>query len=276
VEREVGTTDLTQLSGLGRQMPLTFTCFLIAAAAIAGVPPLNGFYSKELVFDAALQSNVVFFIIAAAGAFCTAASFLKLGHTVYFGKPSKLTSQASESPWPMVLPMIVLAGTCVLFGVYNTLPLQYMIEPVLGGLVEQSFSGLLPHNWILAGISVGVLLLAVANHAFGVRRTGKAIGAVDHIHNAPVLKSLYASAEAGSFDPYKLSGSVVDTFAVIMDYLDKGIDWVVSRMSTGLALLAGRGLDRIHTGRHWMYVLWVLAGVVVVTVIFIFGGGGLI
>ena len=79
VEKQTGTTDLRKIGGLGRKMPLTMVCFIISALAISGVPPLNGFFSKELVFDAALESNMVFYLGALLGAFMTAISFLKLG-----------------------------------------------------------------------------------------------------------------------------------------------------------------------------------------------------
>ena len=88
VEKEAGTTDLRELGGLGRSMPVTMICFLVAAASISGVPPFNGFFSKELVYDGALERGWIFYAIALAGSFFTAASFLKLGHAAFFGKPA--------------------------------------------------------------------------------------------------------------------------------------------------------------------------------------------
>ena len=61
VEKQAGTTDLDKLGGLARKMPVTFVCFFIAAASISGVPPFNGFFSKELVYDAALEQRLVFY-----------------------------------------------------------------------------------------------------------------------------------------------------------------------------------------------------------------------
>ena len=273
VERQAGTTDLTQLSGIGRKMPVTFAGFLIAAAAISGVPPLNGFFSKELVFGAALESNVVFFAIAALGAFFTAASFLKLGHAVYFGKPTEAASKAKEAPWPMLVPICILAFVCILFGVYNPLPLQHLIEPVLGGSLVQSFAGL-PHDWVLAGISVLVLCLAVLNHVFGVKKSGKASGASDHIHYAPGLKPIYALAEAGKLDPYYLCGKLVDGFSIALAAVDTGVDWFFSKLATGTALAFASVLEKAHTGKHWLYVLWALGGAALVVFIFAIGQGG--
>ena len=56
VEKQTGTTDLHNLGGLGRKMPVTFACFLMLALSISGVPPFNGFFSKELIFDGALKA----------------------------------------------------------------------------------------------------------------------------------------------------------------------------------------------------------------------------
>jgi NADH-quinone oxidoreductase subunit L len=272
VERQVGTTDLERLSGLGRNMPVTCACFVVSALAIAGVPPLNGFFSKELVFDAALESNVIFFIIAAVGAFFTAASFLKLGHTVFFDKPVKGLSGVKESPWPMLVPMVILAVTCVVFGVMNPLPLKGMIEPALGGHMEHSFSGL-PHNWVLTAISAVILLAAYVHHLYGAKRSGRPLGAADHIHHAPGLRSVYDYAETGAMDPYRLGGSLLDSVSSLLFGIDRAIDWLYVGLAAGLAGLAAGLLDRVHLGRHWLYVLWLLGGGVVVVCIFYWVGG---
>ena len=55
MEKQAGTTDLAKLGGLAPKMPITFICFIVAAASISGVPPFNGFFSKELVYDGALE-----------------------------------------------------------------------------------------------------------------------------------------------------------------------------------------------------------------------------
>ena len=82
-------------------MPVTMVSFLIAAASIAGFPFTNGFYSKELVFDGALQSGVVFYAVALVGAFFTAVSFLKLGHAAFFGKTKPALKDVKEAPAAM-------------------------------------------------------------------------------------------------------------------------------------------------------------------------------
>ena len=132
VERQAGTTDLKSLSGLGRQMPVTMITFLVAAASIAGVPLTNGFFSKEMIFDGALESGFVFYLAALVGAFFTALSFLKLGHAAFFGKPKKTLAKVKEAPLPMLAPMIVLAAAC--------LAMAALQAPITGGLTEAVFA----------------------------------------------------------------------------------------------------------------------------------------
>jgi len=272
VERQTGTTDLHKLAGMGRKMPLTCISFLMAAAAIAGVPPFNGFFSKEMIFDAALETNIVFFIVTMLGAFLTAASFLKLGHTVYFGKlPEESEASlktAKEAPWSMLAPMLILAAGCLLFGVYNQLPLHGLIEPVLGKRLTESFAGL-PQNMVVVAIFLVILVLSVFNHIYGVKKSGKASGAADHIHYAPGLKPVYGWAEAGLLDPYNIGMKCVNGIAVALFAVDRAIDWVVSSLTRGCAALISAGIRKVHTGQHWMYVLWVVGGAAIVALVFI-------
>ena len=67
VERQAGTTDLEKLGGLGARMPVTFACFIITALSISGVPPFNGFFSKEMIYEGALEKGWIFYASAAAG-----------------------------------------------------------------------------------------------------------------------------------------------------------------------------------------------------------------
>jgi len=266
VEKQAGTTNLAELGGLGRKMPITFICFIVAAAAISGVPPLNGFFSKELIFDGALESGSIFYIAALLGAFLTAASFLKLGHSAFMGKPSKDISQVKEASWPMLIPMIVIASFCVLFGVYNPLPLQNLIQPVLGErLAGHDYSGL-PHAWILVVVSVVVLLLALANHMYGVRRTKKALGAVDHIHYAPGLKQMYGWAEKRYFDPYDISRFFVIIFSKALYAIDRAIDWFYDTFCVWVTTTASKILKKAFSGNFAASVSWSLIGIVVIIV----------
>jgi NADH:ubiquinone oxidoreductase subunit 5 (chain L)/Multisubunit Na+/H+ antiporter, MnhA subunit len=266
VERQAGAAGLEALGGLAKKMPVTFACFIISAAAIAGVPPMNGFFSKELVFGAAMETNIVFYIVAALGAFFTAASFLKLGHAAYLGKPTDNTENAREAPWPMLAPMIVLAAGCILFGVCSALPLKVFIEPVLGvKLGGETFAGHV--DWLLTGISAGVLILAFLNHLYGVKRTRSGLGAVDHIHYAPGLKQAYALAERHVFDPYNIGMALVKAAAKGLMRIDRGIDWVYSVFTVKIVRAASLGVRKAHTGNYWVYITWIIGGLAIMSVL---------
>lgn len=263
VEKQTGTTDLSKLGGLLSKMPITFTCFAIAAVSISGVPPFNGFFSKELIYDAALERGWIFYLAAIAGSFLTAASFLKLGHAAYLGKGSETTKQVKEASWPILLPMIVLAFVCVLFGVYNPLPLNVLIQPILGARLPHSYAGL-PGNWWLVLGTVIVLCLAIANHLYGVKKAGKAVGAADHIHYAPGLATMYDLAEKKYFDPYDVGMKLAVGFSQLLWRLDRFVDWLYESVVVGLTFACSTLIRWFHSGNLSNYVIWSLAGAALV------------
>lgn len=267
VEKQAGTTDLRKLGGIGRNMPITFACFAVSAVAISGVPPFNGFFSKELVYDGALERNIVFYLMAVVGSFFTAASFLKLGHSAYLGKRSSENEGVREAPAVMLVPMIIIAAFCVVFGLYNALPLNHLIQPVLGAerLEGHNFAGL-PKNWTLVAVTMVVLAGALLNHLMGAKRSGSGIGAVDHIHDAPVLSAIYDGAEKRWFDPYDIGLKFVSVFSKILWGIDRIIDWIYDGFAVTLTTGLGRTLSRLHNGSYATYLMWSLGGIILVIV----------
>jgi NADH-quinone oxidoreductase subunit L len=281
VEKQAGTTSLEKLGGLGRKMPVTFACFFIAAAAISGCPPFNGFFSKELIYDAALDRNILFYMAALLGTFLTAASFLKLGHSAYLGRRDPANDGVREAPLPILLPMLVIAGGCVLFGVCNQLPLQNLIEPAVRNSLGAeawadglkgfgaTFAGLMPHSWVLASMTLVALGGALVNHLLGVRINGSGLAAVDHIHYAPVLDGIYDRADNGFFDPYRIGMVLVGWGSRLAWWLDRSIDWVYDGAAVGLTGLLTGSIRKAHNGNYATYVLWCLIGGVAIIVILV-------
>lgn len=262
VEKQTGTTRLEDLGGLVRKMPVTFACFVIAACAISGVPPLNGFFSKELVYAGALERSPIYYVAAALGSFFTAASFLKLGHAAYFGKPADAQRNVKEAPWPMLVPMIVIASICVLFGLYHQWPLNEFIRPILGaqGLAEQESAS----STLLIAVTVIVLVLALLHHRFAAKTMGGGLHASDHIRQAPVLTGVYDRAERGRFDPYNMALAVINGVADLGNRFDRVIDSLYNGLSVRLAYALSSGIRRAHTGNYSLYVVWALLGVALV------------
>jgi len=261
VEKQAGTTDLSKLGGLAAKMPITFGCYIVAAVSISGVPPFNGFFSKELVYDAALERHVVYYLAALVGSFFTAASFLKLGHAAYLGKRDASHDAVKEAPVSMLVPMIVIAALCVLFGVYNSLPINHLIQPVLGHarLEGHSFAGM-PANMMLTVVTIVVLGGALVNHLAGAKAAGSGLHAVDHIRYAEGLSPIYDKAEKGEFDPYNIGLRVAGVASSALWRLDRWTDWCYDTLIVGLGKSFTAGVRSAHTGNYVTYLIWSLAG----------------
>ncbi|WP_457750542.1 proton-conducting transporter transmembrane domain-containing protein [Thermococcus sp.] len=117
VIHRLGTRNLDELSGLAKTMPKTTFAFLIGAAAIIGMPPLNGFASKWLLYESSAIFNPVLGAIAIIGtAFCTAA-YVKVLYT-FFGRPSEKALMAKDPEGTMFWPIIILAIAIIIMGLF--------------------------------------------------------------------------------------------------------------------------------------------------------------
>lgn len=137
VQNRTGTKNLNNLGGLAKNMPITALTFVICALAISGVPPFNGFASKWLIYTAAIQTYPVFAVIALIVSSLTLASFIKLSHSMFYGRRPAEYKDIKEVPKTMTVAMGILAFSCVLFGIFPQIPLNYLILPGLGALGMQ-------------------------------------------------------------------------------------------------------------------------------------------
>jgi multicomponent K+:H+ antiporter subunit A len=143
VDHETGTRDLGRLSGLRKVLPVTATVATVAAAAMAGVPLLNGFLSKEMFFAEAIvagsETGLHFtlpIVATLAGAFSVAYS-LRFIHQVFFGPLSlDLPRKPHEPTRGMLLPSALLVLACLLVGIFPATtigpPLAIAVHAILG------------------------------------------------------------------------------------------------------------------------------------------------
>ncbi|HEK85525.1 MAG TPA: NADH-quinone oxidoreductase subunit L [Candidatus Aminicenantes bacterium] len=272
VEHRAGTTELKKLGGLAREMPWTAFGFSVCALAISGVWPLNGFVSKEMVFHGALETGYPIFAIAAwVGAIFTFASFLKAGHSVFFGPRSTEIPKTKESEAPIVLPILILAALCITFGVYNKLPLQNFIQPILSGQAEaQGSLDLTTHALNLfnpvAGVSILCLIIALGIHFYGWNRGGKkAYLASEPIHQLIGLKQLYNLSEARFFDLYEQGVKFLQWLArILFQFIDRPIDFIYEKVITAIGRSLTGLLQKAHNGQYANYLAWTIGGLLVV------------
>jgi NADH-quinone oxidoreductase subunit L len=268
VEKQSGTTDLQKLGGLWSKMPVTFICFFVAAASISGVPPFNGFFSKEMVYSAALERNSIYYIAALLGSFLTAASFLKLGHSAYLGRRNQENENVREASLPMLIPMIVIASICVLFGLYHRFAVSTFIAPVLTGQNLAEHEG---GNTMLITLTVIALTGALLHHIIATKAMGGGINAAEHIHHAPVLNSIYDMAAKRYFDPYDIVLKIIGIASIILFSIDRAVDWLYNGASVRLAYTTSSGIKRLHTGNYSLYIIWSLLGGIVVLIMMLSG-----
>jgi multicomponent K+:H+ antiporter subunit A len=134
IDHEAGSRDMRRLNGLWKYMPVTAVLGMVAAAAMAGVPLLNGFLSKEMFFTEAAggHDNAVMNVLlplgaVVAGIFSVAYS-VRFIHDVFFnGEPRGLPKKPHEPPRFMRLPVEVLVVLCVLVGLFPA----FVIGPAL-------------------------------------------------------------------------------------------------------------------------------------------------
>lgn len=109
----VHSTEMKDMGGLRKMMPVTHLTFLIACLAIAGIPPFAGFFSKEEILVAAFHSNKIIFAVALLTAGITAFYMFRLYFSIFWNtnKAYHHDSHHGESPMTMLVPLIIL-GIC--------------------------------------------------------------------------------------------------------------------------------------------------------------------
>lgn len=238
VDHESGTRDIRRLSGLWRMMPITGTLAMVASAAMAGVPLLNGFLSKEMFFAETVFVNTVPWLevllpVAAtvAGIFSVAYS-LRFIADVFFGPPATdLPHTPHEPPHWMRVPVELLVLACLVVGMLPAWSvgavLQAAARPVVGGELP-TYSLAVWHGFntpfVMSLVALGG---GVALHL--LLRWLRARGALD----APPLM-------------HHISGQRL-------------FDWTLARLS-----LAGRnGRRLLGTGRLQWQMLWLVVAALV-------------
>lgn len=159
VQHETGTRDLRQLGGLARVMPGTHRIWLVAAAALIGVPLTNGFVAKWMLYSAALNAGQALVVLVAwmVSTF-TAFYVLKATVSVFHGEmPEELSQKHLQDASPAMLGgMGVLAGLALLFGVAPQILMKWVVSPAAESM-NMAWQGSV--SWL--GIQTGELNLPV-------------------------------------------------------------------------------------------------------------------
>jgi multicomponent Na+:H+ antiporter subunit A len=148
VDHETGTRDIRKLGGLMSFMPITFTLAFIGAFSMAGIPPFNGFLSKELFFTGLLHASqlefsnmntwgsLLLFLGWTASVFTFIYSMIIVFKT-FRGKyqPEKLDKKPHEAPIGMLVSPTILASLVILFGLFPNLLSYSLIQPAMASIL---------------------------------------------------------------------------------------------------------------------------------------------
>ena len=252
VEYRTNTSELDELGGLAKFMPLTYICALIASLSISGVPPFNGFVSKWMVYQGLISqlqvtsyklrvTSIVCLVAAMFGSGLTLASFMKLIHATFLGQTvngKRLT--VNEVNWKMWLPCVILAVICVVLGVFAyQIPLKYFIFPAIkGATFIGTWSCGLSTLLIMIGLVLGVLIFRLKGLRPTFRQDVTFIGGetvdlkdarvtgtefYNTIKELGLLGAMYKKAEKGFFDIYSLGKKFIFSLAGVLQYLHNGV-----------------------------------------------------
>ena len=259
-----GEQDILKMGGLARKIPVTFVTFAIATAAIAGIPPLAGFFSKDEIlwfsFASARGGSTFLWLVASAASLMTSFYMFRLLWLTFFGA-SRMSHEVEhhvhESPLSMTGVLAVLA---LLSAVGGFIALPHFLEPMLP--LPAVVPALHHHERTLIGIAIALaftgLAAAVLLYGGGARRAAALRGRFPLAHG--LLLGKYFVDEAYDFLVSRPLLWLSDRV-----FLRLGDRVLLDGTLNGLAAWAQRtagSLSRIQTGNLQLYAFLALAGVV--------------
>jgi len=251
-----GTQDMRKMGGLAKRMPIMMTIFSIGAFALAGIMPLSGFFSKDLIMEEFLtHGHPVVFALALVMATLTALYVVKAWFTVFFGASRQEKSHAHEGTLLEIVPTAILAAFTLLLGVFNQ-----------GWLGCLGFKVEMP-TLQMASISTGVMLIGalagfllyrfridndwLAKHAPWLLRATEARLYTDAVYEYLIIKPYFwVSALLWRVDARVIDGAV-NGMVALYGGLTKLAEVTDSRLIDGAVNGIGAGYKRL-TAVAWI------------------------
>ncbi|MCX5700554.1 MAG: proton-conducting transporter membrane subunit [Candidatus Omnitrophica bacterium] len=232
VEKKANTFELDRLGGLARYMPLTFLAAIVFSLSISGIPPLNGFASKWMLYQGAflgllattnicLRFIYMFALVAAMfGSALTLASFIKFIHAIFLGQDNlKSKEKIGEASWEMLVPLLTLAAFCVMLGVFANYFVGKFIAPSFSFILDYSgsWNSIFVSVFIIMALVIGFIIWNSMNKK-GVREDTFFVGGESGysrplfpatefyktIENLPLLRIYYRFLKSEDLDIYNI------------------------------------------------------------------------
>ncbi|WP_022851200.1 NADH-quinone oxidoreductase subunit L [Limisalsivibrio acetivorans] len=267
--------DIREMGGLKKKMPITYWTYLIGCIAIAGIPPLAGFWSKDEILAMTFASGHTFpWFVGTVVAGMTAFYMFRSFFMTFEGTPRNqhLHDHAHESPWSMTGPLVFLAILSVFVGAIFGYPLEHgYIHHFLGSvLVPEHFH--IEH--LSKGLATGLMLLSIVVAAFGIflsylyyikmpELPGKTVKAFKPVHKLFFNKWYFDEIYDFLF---------VYPLITISNFLWKGfdvnvIDFIVNAFGK-VPMFLGGVIRHVQTGRMQTYIFTMVVGMFALLAIF--------
>lgn len=135
VIHQTGKTNVSELRGVGRQMPITLACFTLGSLSLVGIPPFAGFFSKWYLANGALASEIPVFgwlgpVVLLLSALLTAGYLFPIAVQGFLqGKAyDKDPAKKCEAGLSMTMPMMILAALALLLGIFSSGIIEFVLK----------------------------------------------------------------------------------------------------------------------------------------------------
>jgi len=296
VNHATGTFNMRYMGGLRKKMPITYITFLIGSLSLAGIFPLAGFWSKDEILLTAIKHGELLskigFGLAIIAVFMTAfymfrALFMTFEGDFRGGSEEDPEAQAHgpvhlvESPFSMVLPMIILAIPAVIIGflvnpIFNIgIPKHWFTHVFLGKTLESTYNVHTTHHdfgLLLAIISLSIallgILLAWAMYKRNPYLAPSTLGRVSGPIYTLLLNKYYFDEAYERFITGKIYYRGI---AQIFDWIDRNIVDRIVNIVGWLGANFGSLIRELQTGQTQMYATVTSVGIIIIAAIYIFG-----
>lgn len=263
--------DMTKMGGLKKFMPTTHISMLIGCIAIAGIPPLSGFFSKDEMLLSMFLGNKAIYAIGFIVSVMTSFYMFRLYFMTFSGKLRDENAHPHESPKAMTIPLIILAVLSIVGG-FVGIPELFMknahkLKEFLAGVVKPSSDvHAISHatEWMLIGALLVCVAVAItmAKKMYDGKVDAEAKGLAKVFENKWYVDELYQAI---------VVTPLIGLGNVFKKYVEKsGIVQAVAGTGT-LSYYLSKNIKTVQTGNIGMYILLMIIGIVAGLGIFFFG-----
>ncbi len=250
---------MNEMGGLRKHLPITHITFLIACLAIAGIPPLSGFFSKDEILAAGHHKSMLLYWVEMIVSGLTAFYMFRLYYSIFWGKDTHYHHAPHEAPLVMTIPLMLLAAMTLVSGF---IPFSKLVTAD-----SMPFEAHLDMGIAIPAVLVGLFGIAIAT-VFYRKET-----------NIPdqIFRTLGGFSRAAYHKFYIDEVYIFITKKIIFNYISRPIAWfdrhIVDGSMNGMAYVTNEVSERIkkfQSGQLQQYALVFVSGAVLLALVFVY------